>query len=86
MTDPAQRIQDLVEIHALCSRYMLYTSQFVKDRWLDVFTPDVEYKAFGTPYTIERFPDPRLLGVLPVDCAPQIPLLGTPASAPPRDN
>jgi GNAT superfamily N-acetyltransferase len=27
---------------------------------------------------IERFPDPRLLGVLPKDCAPQIPLLGTP--------
>ena len=25
---------------------------------------------------IERFPDPRLLGVLPRDCAPQIPLLG----------
>jgi GNAT superfamily N-acetyltransferase len=31
------------------------------------------------PYkrAIERFPDPRLLGVLPKDCAPQIPLLGT---------
>jgi GNAT superfamily N-acetyltransferase len=28
---------------------------------------------------IERFPDPRLLGILPRDCAPQIPLLGTPA-------
>jgi GNAT superfamily N-acetyltransferase len=29
------------------------------------------------PYkrAIERFPDPRLLGVLPKDCAPQIPLL-----------
>ena len=27
---------------------------------------------------IERFPDPRLLGILPRDCAPQIPLLGTP--------
>lgn len=26
---------------------------------------------------VERFPDPRLLGVLPKDCAPQIPLLGT---------
>jgi len=31
------------------------------------------------PYkrAIERFPDPRLLGILPKDCAPQIPLLGT---------
>jgi GNAT superfamily N-acetyltransferase len=27
---------------------------------------------------IERFRDPRLLGILPKDCAPQIPLLGTP--------
>jgi GNAT superfamily N-acetyltransferase len=27
---------------------------------------------------IERFPDPRLLGILPRDCAPQVPLLGTP--------
>jgi len=26
---------------------------------------------------IERFPDPRLLGILPRECAPQIPLLGT---------
>lgn len=25
---------------------------------------------------IERFPDPRLLGILPRDCAPQIPLFG----------
>ena len=32
---------------------------------------------------IERFPDPRLLGILPSDCAPQVPLLGTVASAPP---
>jgi ribosomal protein S18 acetylase RimI-like enzyme len=31
------------------------------------------------PYkrAVERFPDPRLLGILPRDCAPQIPLLGT---------
>ena len=37
------------------------------------------------PYkrALERFPDPRLLGVLPIDCAPQIPLLGTPAAAVP---
>jgi hypothetical protein len=72
-----QRVADLVELHALCARYMAYTSQFgwdadrrggrqadpegagganVEDRWLDVFTPDVEYSAFGTPYTLERFP------------------------------
>jgi GNAT superfamily N-acetyltransferase len=31
------------------------------------------------PYrrAVERFPDPRLLGFLPEDCAPQVPLLGT---------
>jgi GNAT superfamily N-acetyltransferase len=33
--------------------------------------------------SIERFPDPRLLGILPRDCAPQVPLLGTDASAAP---
>ena len=38
------------------------------------------YRRVGfTPYkrAVERFPDPRLLGVLPKACAPQIPLLGT---------
>jgi len=30
---------------------------------------------------IERFPDPRLSGILPLDCAPQVPLTGTVASA-----
>jgi len=53
--DP-QRIADLVEIQQLCARYMAFASQFVLDRWLEVFTPDVEYSAFGTPYTLERFP------------------------------
>ena len=40
-------------------------------------------RAGFTPYkrAIERFPDPRLLGILPHDCAPQVPLLGTDASA-----
>jgi len=32
---------------------------------------------------IERFADPRLLGILPKGSAPQVPLLGTVASAPP---
>ena len=30
---------------------------------------------------VERFADPRLLGLLPRDCAPQVPLLGTEAEA-----
>nr|MBA2772019.1 GNAT family N-acetyltransferase [Sphingomonas sp.] len=29
---------------------------------------------------VERFPDPRLSGILPADCAPQVPLLGTEGS------
>lgn len=44
------------------------------------------YRRAGfTPYkrAIERFPDPRLMGILPRDAAPQVPLLGTLASAPP---
>lgn len=56
MTFDARRLPDLVEIEALCARYMAYASQFVENQWLDVFTPDGEYHAFGTPYTLERFP------------------------------
>jgi hypothetical protein len=56
MASESQRISDLVEIHALCARYMALTSQFTQDRWLEVFTPDAEYSAFGTPYKLDRFP------------------------------
>jgi GNAT superfamily N-acetyltransferase len=38
------------------------------------------YRRAGfAPYkrAVERFPDPRLAGILPPDCAPQVPLLGT---------
>jgi GNAT superfamily N-acetyltransferase len=31
--------------------------------------------------SVERFPDPRLLGILPMDCAPQVPVVGTLATA-----
>jgi len=36
-------------------------------------------RAGFNPYkrAIERFPDPRLLGILPLGCAPQVPVLGT---------
>jgi GNAT superfamily N-acetyltransferase len=43
------------------------------------------YRRAGfTPYkrAVERFPDPRLAGILPEDCAPQSPVLGTPARDP----
>ena len=56
MDEEPRRTADLVELHALCARYMAFTSQFVEGRWLEVFTPDAEYNAFGTPYTLERFP------------------------------
>ena len=56
MTMEAQQVADLMEIHALCSRYMMLCSQFIDDRWLEVFTPDAEYNAFGTAYDLERFP------------------------------
>ncbi len=96
MTDE-QRTSDLVELHALCARYMSYTSQFLQDRWLDVFTPDAEYNAFGTPYTLERFPAlleaaPRgqFIGNMPVveldgDTAPRRAALRVHRSADARD-
>jgi GNAT superfamily N-acetyltransferase len=39
-------------------------------------------RAGFTPFkrAIERFPDPRLLRILPADCAPQVPVLGTDGS------
>jgi len=53
----AQRTADLVEIHELCARYMAFASQFVPDLWLEVFTSDAEYSAFGTAYPMERMPE-----------------------------
>lgn len=44
------------------------------------------YRRAGfVPYkrAVERFPDPRLLGILPRSCAPQVPLFGTETSSPP---
>ena len=36
MTDDPRRTSELVELHALCARYMAYTSQFLQDR-LELF-------------------------------------------------
>jgi len=72
VTDP-QRIADLVEIQQLCARYMAYAAQHLPDQWLEVFTPDAEYSAFGATYDVERMPQlleaaPRgqYLGNMPV--------------------
>ena len=56
MTMQAERVADLMEIHELCARYMMLCSQFIDDRWDEVFTPDAEYNAFGTAYDLTRFP------------------------------
>ena len=56
MNDKTRRVADLLELHALCARYMLLCSQFIGDRWLEVFTPDATYNAFGTAYGLDRFP------------------------------
>jgi hypothetical protein len=53
---PLDETADLVALHQLCARYMALTSQFVQDRWNEVFTHDAEYNAFGTVYTLDRFP------------------------------
>ncbi len=56
MSEPHDRTADLVELHALCARYMALTSQHVQNRWLEVFTPEGVYTAFGTPYPLDKFP------------------------------
>lgn len=51
-------VADLVELHQLVARYMAYSARKVTEaeRWLEVFTPDAEYHAFGTPYGLADFP------------------------------
>ncbi|HZP27745.1 MAG TPA: nuclear transport factor 2 family protein, partial [Acidimicrobiia bacterium] len=51
-----QELADLVEIQQLAARYMALSARKEHGRWLEVFTPDGEYNAFGTPYTLEHFP------------------------------
>jgi hypothetical protein len=70
--DP-KRIADLVEIHELCSRYMAWASQYEVDRWLELFTPDGEYSAFGTVYPVDKMaellaaaPRGQFIGNMPI--------------------
>ncbi|HEV3354730.1 MAG TPA: nuclear transport factor 2 family protein [Acidimicrobiales bacterium] len=56
MTVDPQRLADLVELHELCARYMMLCSEFIGDRWLEVFTPDATYNVFGEEYGLDRFP------------------------------
>jgi hypothetical protein len=57
VSEGGRRVADLVEIHELCSRYMAYASQYVVDKWLEVFTSDGEYSAFGTKYPLGKLPE-----------------------------
>jgi hypothetical protein len=47
---------DLLEIQQVAARYMSFTARKESQRWLEVFTPDAVYSAFGTPYTLDDFP------------------------------
>ena len=49
-------VADLLEIQQLAARYMMFSSRKEQERWLEVFTPDGEYNAFGTPYGMDDFP------------------------------
>ena len=53
-----QEMADLLEIQQLAARYMKFSARKVKDKesWLEVFTPDAVYEAFGTPYGLDDFP------------------------------
>jgi hypothetical protein len=51
-----QEMADLLEIQQLAARYMAFAARKEQDRWLEVFTADGEYNAFGTPYTLDAFP------------------------------
>jgi hypothetical protein len=51
-----QEMADLLEIQQVAARYMAFAARKEQDRWLEVFTADGVYNAFGTPYTLDAFP------------------------------
>ena len=51
-----QEMADLLEIQQLAARYMMLSARKDNDHWLEVFTPDGVYNAFGTPYGLDDFP------------------------------
>ena len=52
-----QEMADLLEIQQLAARYMVLSARKDNDHWLEVFTPDGEYNAFGTPVHARALPD-----------------------------
>src|ERR1700753_1310822 len=59
MTVPtnSSRTEDLVEIQQLLAKYAVTITQGDIDGLISVFTPDGTYSAFGSTYTLARFPE-----------------------------
>lgn len=55
-TNPS-RTEDLVEIQQLLAKYAVTITQGDIDGLISVFTPDGTYSAFGSTYTLARFPE-----------------------------
>ena len=51
------RTEDLVEIQQLLAKYAVTITQGDVDGLVEVFTPDGTYSAFGSTYTLARFPE-----------------------------
>ncbi|SPM34580.1 Ketosteroid isomerase-related protein [Mycobacterium rhizamassiliense] len=51
------RTEDLVEIQQTLARYAVTITQEDIEGLVKVFTPDGTYSAFGSTYTLDRFPD-----------------------------
>ena len=51
------RTEDLVEIQQLLAKYAVTITQCDIDGLISVFTPDGTYTAFGSTYTLSRFPE-----------------------------
>ncbi len=51
------RIEDLVEIQQLLAKYAVTITQGDVEGLVTVFTPDGTYSAFGSTYTLARFPE-----------------------------
>jgi hypothetical protein len=56
MTQPT-RTDDLVEIQQLLAKYAVTITQGDVEGLVTVFTPDGTYSAFGSTYTLARFPE-----------------------------
>jgi hypothetical protein len=56
MTQP-NRTDDLVEIQQLLAKYAVTITQGDVEGLVTVFTPDGTYSAFGSTYTLARFPE-----------------------------